>query len=114
MEDHLFWEKKKPSVFSRNVILSFKTMGEPSKVEYQTPRALMHEAEGTMANWVLAMATLMTKIKAMMTIFLRELQEHCIKAPNCPEPSLRASTTHSLAELGCPFLRRKRQLGKGA
>lgn len=85
-------------------------MVEPSKAEYQTPRALMHKAGRAMANWVLATAIVTTKIKAMMTIFPRELWEPQIKAPDCPGPSLTAFNTCSLAELDCPFLRRQSQL----
>lgn len=74
-------------------MLLFKLTGEPSKAEYQAPRALMTKAQRSVAKWVLAITTLMTEIKAMMTIFLMELQEPGIKAIDYLGPPFTASST---------------------
>lgn len=109
MEGHLSWgrkkKKKKSSVFSWNVMLLFKSTGEQGRIPGSQSSHAHPTAQSSVVNWFLAMATLMTKIKAMMSISLRGLQEPWIKTTDHLGPSLTASTTCSLAELVCSFLR---------
>lgn len=64
----------------------------------------MRKAERSAADLDVIKVTLLSEIKATMTIFPREFWEPRTKDPDCPGLSC------SLVEMGCPFLRRPGQM----
>lgn len=79
MEGYLSSRKKKSPQFSLEM-LCWCLRAQESQAR-QAPRDLMPRAQRSVTNWVLAVATLMTQIKAMMT---RGLQEPWIKGTDYP------------------------------